>query len=314
MTVEFKGEEINEYEKRNRMVYVGYISPSGQQLSYNNKFGGNWHDAWQNPASWTFLKFVSYILKDTNVKKFADRMGDIGAIILENNSYEGLEEFVIRGYDEFNYYINYKDFDQFIDKLNKEIQKTYLYSSDEYHKLQYEILKFFRKAYSNKTFFETIGRKIYVEDKGVIDKTNERRWARKLDYTEKEKLYLEYLRSELMKYFKDICVQYLGYDSVERFDIYGREINVLDEIKPFYETPRVITTSYQNVNERYFNYLLMNWRVDKLPRYLFNEQIKCFESDRIFNEYESEKENTLGKEIESIKRLVKKEDRYKYFR
>lgn len=121
-----------------------------------------------------------------------------------------------------------------------------------------------------------------------------------------------------MQYFKDISVQYLGYDSLERFTTKNKEIKIQNRNGEEYQryflaNPRVITSSYPNINERYYNYLLMNWRVDRLPRYVFNDKSKYFEVDEFISNYDVEKEEMLGKEIQTIKKLVPLKDRHKYF-
>ena len=137
---------------------------------------------------------------------------------------------------------------------------------------------------------------------------------------EKEEFYYSYLIVHLMSYFKDICVQYLGYDSIERaWRIY--DVNLFNNIHDasngyaFSNNPRIIVTSEKNVNERFYNWLLMDWTIQQIPKKVWDDKNKKFiDEDYIFNYINRDKEEIYGKEIESIKRLVKKEDRYKYFR
>ena len=82
----------------------------------------------------------------------------------------------------------------------------------------------------------------------------------------------------------------------------------------FYKIPRIITTSYNNINERFYNFLLMDWAIHKLPRYLWDEkEQKYIEEPVIRDFYQNDTEEIMKKEIASIKRLVPKKDRYKYF-
>lgn len=59
----------------------------------------------------------------------------------------------------------------------------------------------------------------------------------------------------------------------------------------------------------------MDWTIQQIPKKIWDEKNKKFiDETNIFNYFHNDKEEILGKEIESIKRLVKIEDRYKYFR
>ena len=112
---------------------------------------------------------------------------------------------------------------------------------------------------------------------------------RKIEYQ-----YNDYLSKNLLSYLKDTLVMYLGYDSVERM------------------TSRTITTAHLNINERFYNYLLMDFSIHQVPKMIYDPVCKCYKPYTL--EYQTEKEKILGMEIESIKKLVKREDRYHYFR
>lgn len=135
---------------------------------------------------------------------------------------------------------------------------------------------------------------------------------------ELESIYRDYLKEDLLSHLKDICVQYLGYDSLERFHPNGSEIEIPyrydDYDFDFLANPRIITSSYPNVNERYYNYLIMDWTVHKIPRYYYNEQTGLYEKSVLSSFYKSETEQKLEQEIKSIKKLVQLQDRKQYFR
>ena len=155
------------------------------------------------------------------------------------------------------------------------------------------------------------------------------------EYIEQQKKYGDYFfrdyKGEYGKYickmiisdhFKDICVQYLGYDSLERFSPNGniikphmREYILNDGPTNFQKTPRIITTSSPTPNERFYNYLLMNWDLHIIPRYIFNEEKGVYEEEPEYMNYHSNtKEENYQKEIKSIRKSIRLEDRYKYFR
>lgn len=126
------------------------------------------------------------------------------------------------------------------------------------------------------------------------------------------------MKEELLSYFKDICVQYLGYDSLERFKTNGDNLNIPSFGEyynfDFLANPRIITSSYPNINERYYNYLLMDWVVHRLPRYNYNEETGLYEKSAFSMIYQSETEQKLEQEIQSIKKNVPIKERKKYFR
>ena len=62
----------------------------------------------------------------------------------------------------------------------------------------------------------------------------------------------------------------------------------------------------------FYNYKLMDFQIVQLPRMIYDPSTKTYKSMPFF--YQTEKEEILEKEINSIKKLVKREERYKYFR
>lgn len=317
MTIEFKEEQITAREERTREPYIGYFAPNGSLINYNVLFGENYHDAWRNPVSLSFLSWVSYIIGGTSVEELKARTVYPDTVI--NIEYPGIDEYVKRGYG-IDYMFEYDSFDFFLELLHKNIdeveQRRRNYGGLRgYSEFEYELLQFFKNAYRDRKFFDSIQRKISIENPYVVQERLEHRY-RNCNYL--EDLYRDHLKKELMAYFKDICVQYLGYDSLERFKSNGTDIEIPnwdDEYAfDFLANPRIITSSYPNVNERYYNYLLMDWSVHRLPRYYYNEKTGIYEKSDFSIFYESETEQKLGKEIQSIKRLVPLKERKKYFR
>ncbi len=269
MTIEYMEDEILKEERETKEAFVGYFSKEGDLISFNIKDGVNGHLEWKNPISRTYLSYLIYVVgKDKQIKY------GVG------NS-------------------NTMTYQEFLDKLNKEIN-NYKDFNNPTLKFSYQILLFFRDLYKTK-----LDRRIEVLDFFEYLKLNKELESKDISY--QRKYYLNnYLKLELMNYFKDIAVMYLGYDSIERVNKNGfiKDLGV--------EVPRIITSSYQNIYERYYNYLLMDWTVTRLPRYLYNENANKFEETP--NLYESEKEEMLNDEIKAIKRLVPIKKREKYFR
>lgn len=170
-------------------------------------------------------------------------------------------------------------------------------------------------------FFEAIDREIKIDNPEYIFNKFYKGYEK--DMYCADRMVDIYIKEIILKdHFKDICVQYLGYDSLERFSPNGRRIKVphrewLITKGPtnFQKTPRIITSSAPNPKERFYNYLLMDWDVHILPRYMFNEQTGMYEKEPEYLGFHySDKEEILAKEIASIKKLVPLEDRPKYFR
>jgi len=324
MTIDFKEEEISQWERSTGKPYIGYFSPNGELINYNVKIGGRHHENWDNPVSWDYLWFVSYALKETDandLKKFGNDYYQLG-------SQPNIAEEIIRGYSidpDINSYLNIDDFYKALnnetDKIKTNVKNYHSESSPifydddfrrnhAYRKFQLDILDFFQKAYSNNEFFNAIQRKIMV---------NKRTSSKFEDVDKLNFQYKRYVVEELMSHFKDISVQYLGYDSLERFTTSNKVIKIEPENIENYESyllsnPRKITTSCLNPNERFFNFLAMDYEVTVLPRYFFNEKTRRFETHPLLEFYQTDKEKILKKELQSIKRLVPLDKRYQYFR
>lgn len=319
MALEFKESQIYNKEKEFRKPYIGFFSPKGELIDYNLFLCDDYHEDYRNPVSKTFLEFVSYIIEGTELskKRHFSIVSDKKELI-KNNEYNGIKDYVKRGYSEY-YDCNLDDMEEFTSKIEKRIKEieslkfgnNYL---DNYMLFEYQLLLFFRNAYHNGKFFETINRKIFVEKPSIVKNRLKMQYPNSCE-DDIESYYDIYLKKSLLVHFKDIAVQYLGYDSLERFKPNSEEI-IIPKTKEydfnFYMNPRCITTSYTNVNDRFYNYLLMNWRIYKVPMYVYNSDKLCYE--RINNTMKSEKEQTLEQEIRSIKKLVPIEDRYKFFR
>ncbi len=268
-----------DYEKHKRIIideeriikkpYVGFIAPNGNLLDFNNKNPNNIHDDWHNIVAYTFLKFVSFIIKDEKGRSP-----------------------VFRGIDN-----SYKSVEELIEALDKSISNKP--HGDDMLEFRRHILICLRNAYSGTDFFESLGTELLVTG-----------YNSDLDVS-----FQDYLKEKLMDHFKDIAIMYLGYDSLERFDIGGKILQIPDNLEnDFDDTPRIITTSNFKIGERFFNYLLMDWKIYRVPRYFFNEETKMYEKESsVHSFYQQEQEDEYEKEVNAIKKYVPKKDRHKYF-
>lgn len=94
----------------------------------------------------------------------------------------------------------------------------------------------------------------------------------------------------------DMLIQFIGFDKIET------------------QLSKTITTSKSNVYEEFFNLLIMEYNVVRLPRLLFDEETQHFRwlypNEFINSGINRECEN----EIKLIKKYIPYEERYKYFR
>lgn len=323
MSVKYFEPIMDKIEKEEYKSFVGYINPREQLIDYSTLIGYQSHCTNRNPASHMYLRFISFIINGYSpdeLKYFWDAEQRLYKI----NKTEGYDYIIKRGYDCFHRH-NVDSYETFLSELNtcynerQEIIKDQIKSQEPfwnmhvYENLQNDIISFFKKVYSNKDFFKTIGMTLKVQcyedfydiHKKEMDEMDE--LHRKYPYNDSGRdFYEDYVMAELMSYFKDIMVQYLGYDSIER----RVKLDTSNSTRL-----KTITTSYSNINERFYNWLLMDWNIQKIPKKYWNEEEKIFvQENSSMSLYQTEKEEILAKEIESIKREVPKQYRKEYFR
>lgn len=310
MAVQYFEPIIDEIEKKKCVSFVGYLNPRGQLIDYATLTGEKTHCSTKNPASMMFLQFISYVVKGFNpddLKFFWDE----DEHVYQNNKTPGFNDVVKRGFDYYHFY-NECSFDAFLRELNTYYEsrqsyiKSYLDSGcplcdmHVYEQLQNDLMHFFKKAYQNRDFFRSIGLTPQVEcyddyvEKHEEEITRKKRIYPRMKNKSPKDFYNDYQIAVLMSYFKDVMVMYMGYDSIERR--IKLDSNSSNSFK-------VITTSCANPNERFYNWQLMDWTIQKVPRMLLNEQEKIFVPENtIASYYQTEKEEILGEEIASIKR------------
>jgi hypothetical protein len=93
----------------------------------------------------------------------------------------------------------------------------------------------------------------------------------------------------------DYLVQLLNYDKVERL-------------------PKTITTSKFNMNEAFFNYLLMDFKIFQVPQVLYSENKGDFDFKFPSDYIQSGNEKHFEEEIKLIKKYVPLNERYKYYK
>lgn len=322
MIVQYFEPTMDEIEKKKYIPFVGYINPRGQLIDYTTLIGEQTHYSTKNPASIMFLQFISYVIKGFDPKELKFFWDEDGHIY-KNNYTEGFEDVIKRGFDYYDHY-NRCSYNDFLESVNtyyesrKKYIKSYINSQypfwnmHVYEQLQNDLMLFFKNAYQSKDFFKAIGITPQVEsyedyleihEKEIKEKRKLYSW---MSNRSDRDFYNDYQIAQLMSYFKDIMVMYMRYDSIER----RLKLNP-NESTRF----KVITTSCPNPNERFYNWLIMDWNIQRVPRMYWNEQEKRFvQENPVINYYQTDKEEILGEEIASIKKLVPKKHRKEYFR
>ncbi len=292
MTIEFLGEQFDIFERHEDKPYIGYFTPEGKLVDYNTSLGGS-HSTLINIVSWTFLLWIkqSRAFKDLEI-----------------------EDCEIRAE---------------LDLTNNRIKNAYIGTyesniSSNLVKLQIDLIEFLKKAETDRNFIDCIKKIVdkskipsYVKDQKKIPLFCGYGGAESI--YEIENVFGRYNTKELLLFLKEICVQYLGYDAIEEFMPNGKLLKIPayycyypKDYYTFYDKPRIITTTKNNVNEIFYNYLLMNWKVQKLAKYIFNETTQRYEINNF--SFQSEKDEIYEKEIQAIKKYVPLRERTKYFR
>lgn len=324
MTIDFEQDEIKKKELKNSIPYVGYFSPSGKLIDYNTELGGQTHDSWSNPVSLMYLKYVNFIIThETLDGNYAKYLKEHNPEKLKEMITCGLDELVYRGHS--SYYAGvHNSFNDFYNEILNDIEK---YEdiikndrSDEYDRFILNLLRYFKNAYKTGDYIKTTHKITRVDNQKDIEKRIKDEYM--LEDEDKyicDRLVERAVNKELLSCFKDICVQFIGYDSIERYGPNGKKIIIPEKEeeydKFFYSTPRVITTSNSDIYNRFYNYLIMDWDIYKVPRFIYDEDKKEFvESINELNTYRQDRDEETKEEIQSIKKLVPPNERKKFFK
>lgn len=262
-------------------TYVGYISPlKAIPIEYNNPFGIGGHDTnfYTSAFNKYFIKryYDCYMYGD---KKIQDEF--------ERNTIESRMNDLI---DNLNSKKDSKEFNY---------RNSFYYS--DYEEVYLRMYQFFYNCYSNGLFSEGYGKEILFVDSETFEEQNKNSltkiygsdYSRLYDAIEYE--YKKYVNSKMLDIIKETYIQYLGLHSVER-------------------VRKTITTSDSNIYETFYNYLLNDYTIFQIPKMVFDEKKKKYVEYNTNRYFLSSKEQKLKSEIESIKKLVKVDDRYKYYR
>ncbi len=179
-----------------------------------------------------------------------------------------------------------------ISRVNSEIRFESRFGEYPITLLKKNLLTFFNNCYKNKYFTKGFGKDVNLLDKEsynilyLKNQSNERT----LDI-----YYDDYKYRQMLYYLNDIYVQYLGYHRVERL-------------------PKTITTSEFKIYETFYNYFLNDFNVVRIPKMIYSDDEKMYKEYRLNEFLVPESELILKDEIESIKKMVPLNERYKYYR
>ena len=316
MTLNYYGDEMEMKEIiHDNRPFLGYISPSGDLLDFSYLIGEPGHGNWRNPVTPLFTRYISYVNLGDNIVKYKDSEFSWDRDIYEKNKYEGFSDSVLRGsVDCFGpITINKSSYEDFLKMLEQEIQEMKeagYRCMDEWTSLKLDLMLFFEKCYSKRDFFYSFGNVIKVPcyDSFLEMKGKDLKWLGFTENSGEIKKYREYVIATLMhSVFKEILVQYLGYDSIERAipndSPYYLSKNLYHPSYGFdYSKYPLILTSCSNPNERFYNWISNGWEIKQLDRMLWSEEEQRFviSPTRIF--HQSDKEIALGNELETLKR------------
>lgn len=289
MTLTFNKEVVNDapisVDSFRNCNFIGYLNPYGEDIDYSLPFGLGGHD--NNPITNLFLKYFylreSYnqdALFNTSLEDKIKDEKEMGIIRRENIEYyiEGLHAKIVS---------------------NKKNNMSF-----KWELLKYDLLTFLLNCYQNDSFVIGFGKKCTMmseeefEEKvfKYIKKERDHLYLREEDappYYTLWYAYDTYLTKLKLDKFKDVMIQYMGYHYIAR-------------------TPRTIYTSEPNIYETFYNYILNDFTIYQLPKMIYNSDEKKY-IERKNEIFKPEREDILKQETESIKRMVKREYRYKYY-
>ena len=325
MAHEFIYDEIKEHELRYKTPFLGYFSPNGEVYSFNDGKNIGTHYLPSHPVPETYLKYVSYVINN----QF--KTGSYGTFLKENKpnqykelTHDDINELVFRGSDSYNSGI-VTPFDDFYSGLLNETDELTEKIKDQFYtmndKFKLELLKFFVNAYKDGNFIKSTGRKTRVDSPILLEKKilEENNLDRNMDIFELNSLVEKTSNKQILTFFKDICVRFLGYDSIEKFDVNEKELTIPENDDDydtfFYSNPRVITTSHYDIFDRYYNYILMDWYIKKVPRQIYNENTGKFEEELPFvNTHIEQKEEAVREELLCLRKAYPPKERARFFK
>ena len=172
----------------------------------------------------------------------------------------------------------------------KSLESKY-FNHERYIKIR--LCEYFIQVYSspNTTFGE---RKRDFVDMKKTTGYKPKFFYRKNEYSDYPKRFLE--RADGLDIMKSVLIQACDVDSLEG------------------SMPNTIQTSKINIYERFYNYLLMDFTIQRVPKKIYDPKLERFVDYNRSEFLMPDSELRLKEEIEAIKKHVKIKDRPKFFR
>lgn len=282
MTLPFNESVVNDLFDSNSFRnpnFLGYLDKNGNPIRFEDRYGYRGHGEGASVQQRFRVLFNLKIADSENISAI--------------DEYRMSKKFLI---SEKKRYLN-------IIKKYLEDLKDYPIRDDDNSKYNYQleqdIYKFLLNCYSAETFFDGIGNIRYCmcehDFYDVYYKKNHPGSSYYGNNYDFELEYSIYKDKILVDILKEVVIQYLGYHSVERI-------------------PKTITTSEPNIYETFYNYLLNDFEIFKLPRMNYDSKEKRYIEHEYNEFFISDKELRLKEEINSIKKLVPLKERSKYYR
>lgn len=281
MTLPFCEEVINDGEINSYNFtypnFVGYLNPKGEPISFSDKLGYTGHG--EAPSIQEKFR-VFYILKIENYKYISI----LEKHIMSDEYQHSQKERYLKLLKEAN------------SSLKEDIERFKKRSSCCFirEQMELDIYNFLINCYSAHTFFDGIGNvetcmceyKYWEQEYKHNKLYDASHWDFKMDYS----IYKDKILADI---FKQVMIQYVGYHSVERI-------------------PRTITTSNPKIYETFWNYLLHDFNIVQLPRMIFDPNKKMYIERPVNEFFIPDSELRLKAALQSVKKLVPLDERYKY--
>ena len=287
MILPFNHQIVNDqnYSKENFIWpnFIGYLSPTGKPIEYSNPLGLGGHD-----CDRTTLFFETYFRMTEN-EIWLQQLEGINSIDYEHEK------------DLSKYYRSF-----FQKRKNDTIEQYKKYGKSKNPRTIFmdDMETFFLNCFQAETFNDGFNQNTQIlnqaeyndlylkdkiqqyKDKGYSDET-----IRRIISSE----YTWYKKRLMLDWYKTVIVQYMHYHLIERCN-------------------KGITTSDPKPYETFYNYLLNDFNIHQIPRMIYDNERKMYIPYTRNEFFIPERELILKEEIESIKKLVPPNERYKYYR
>lgn len=302
MILKFDKDVVNEWkidcESFKYCHFVGFLNKLGEKIDYSMPFGLGGHD--NNPTTDLFVNY--FYIRDKSV--FENGVHVFG----HDKPLTGLEyeKLICEDYRE--------ELKNALENIRKDNdwQRKHSNSISPYDKLDQDLIEFFYNCYQNESFMNGFGKNYYIMNeeefyhspyyqnilkkypKNEGEDDSRYNWRIPAMY-QFDFMYWNYKMRIILNFFKDTLVQYLGYHSIERI-------------------PRTITTSEIKIYSTFYNYILNDFTIVRIPKMNYDEDRKMYVEYNQSDFLLPDSELRLKDEIQAIKRLVPIKDRAKYYR